>query len=86
MTTGIFCFYLQNRLVQTSQTGGQQYSDTSPLVFPGSTLSSLSSLIYYLRVRLEPTRVEHLSHFPLEVILLALFANIRPDEIRLASK
>jgi len=29
-----FCFYLQNRLIQTSQTGGQQYSDT-PLVFLG---------------------------------------------------
>jgi hypothetical protein len=29
MTTDNFCFYLQNRLVQTSQTGGQQYSDTS---------------------------------------------------------
>jgi hypothetical protein len=25
-----FLFYLQNRLIQTSQTGGQQYSDTSP--------------------------------------------------------
>jgi hypothetical protein len=23
-------FYLQNRLIQTSQTGGQQYSDTFP--------------------------------------------------------
>jgi len=30
MTTDNFCFYLQNRLIQTSQTGGQQYSDTSP--------------------------------------------------------
>jgi len=30
MTIGIFCFYLQNRLIHTSQTGGQQYSDTSP--------------------------------------------------------
>jgi hypothetical protein len=30
MTTENFCFYLQNRLVQTSQTGGQQYRDTSP--------------------------------------------------------
>jgi hypothetical protein len=29
MTTNIFCFYLQNRQIQTSQTGGQQYSDTS---------------------------------------------------------
>jgi len=26
----IFCFYLQNRLIQTGQTGGQQYSNTSP--------------------------------------------------------
>jgi hypothetical protein len=32
MTTDNFCFYLQNRLIET---GGQLYSDTSPLVFPG---------------------------------------------------
>jgi hypothetical protein len=32
----IFCFYLQNRLIQTSQTGGQQYSDTSPFSIPWS--------------------------------------------------
>jgi hypothetical protein len=30
LTTDNFCFYLQNRLIQTSQTGGQRYSDTSP--------------------------------------------------------
>jgi hypothetical protein len=30
MTTDIFCFYLQNRQIQTSQTGGQWYSDTPP--------------------------------------------------------
>ncbi len=29
MTTENFCFYLQNRLIQTSQTGDQQYIDTS---------------------------------------------------------
>jgi len=34
MTTDNFCFYLQYRLIQTSQTGGQLHSDTSPLVFP----------------------------------------------------
>ncbi len=34
MTTDNFCFYLPNRLIQTSQTGGQQYSDTSPLSIP----------------------------------------------------
>jgi hypothetical protein len=33
-TTDNFCFYLQNTLIQTSQTGGQQYSDTSPLSIP----------------------------------------------------
>ncbi len=34
MTTDNFCFCLQNRLIQTSQTGGQWYSDTSPFSFP----------------------------------------------------
>jgi hypothetical protein len=28
VTTDNFCFYLQNRLIQTSQTGGQWYSGT----------------------------------------------------------
>jgi hypothetical protein len=34
MTTDNFCFYLQNRLIQTIQTGGQWYSDTSPFSIP----------------------------------------------------
>jgi hypothetical protein len=34
MTTDNFCFYLPNRLIQTSQTGGQHYSDTSPFSIP----------------------------------------------------
>ncbi len=34
MTTHNFCFYLQNRLIQTSQTGGQWYSDASPFSIP----------------------------------------------------
>jgi hypothetical protein len=34
MTTEYFCFYLQNRLIQTSQTGGQWYSDSSPFSIP----------------------------------------------------
>jgi hypothetical protein len=34
MTTDHFCFYLQNRLIQTSQTGGQRYSYTSPFSIP----------------------------------------------------
>ncbi len=36
MTTDNFSFYLQNRLIQTSQTGGQRYSDTSPFSIPWS--------------------------------------------------
>jgi hypothetical protein len=34
MTTDNFCFYLLNRLIKTSQTGGQRYSDTSPFSIP----------------------------------------------------
>jgi len=34
MKTDTFCFYLQNRLIQTSQTGGQWYSDTTPFSIP----------------------------------------------------
>jgi hypothetical protein len=34
MTADNFCFYLQNRRIQNSQTGGQQYSDTSPFSKP----------------------------------------------------
>jgi hypothetical protein len=34
MATDNICFYLQNRLIQTSQTGGQQNSDTSPFSIP----------------------------------------------------
>jgi hypothetical protein len=34
MTTDNFCFNLQNRLIQTSQTGGQQCCDTSPFSIP----------------------------------------------------
>jgi hypothetical protein len=38
MTTDNLCFYLQKRLIQTSQTGGQWYSDTPPLVFPAKAI------------------------------------------------
>jgi hypothetical protein len=44
MTTNDFCFYLQNRLIQTSQTGGQLYSDTSPLSIPCCGLSRSARL------------------------------------------
>jgi hypothetical protein len=34
MATNNFCFYLQNRPIQICQTGGQWYSDTSPISIP----------------------------------------------------
>ncbi len=42
MTTDNFCFYLQNRLIQTSQTGGQWYSDTSPFSIPWTRVEMFS--------------------------------------------
>jgi hypothetical protein len=38
MTTDTFSFYLLNRLIQTSQTGGQWYSDASPFSIPCQNL------------------------------------------------
>jgi hypothetical protein len=45
MTTDNLCFYLQNRLIQTSQTGGQRYSDTSPFSIPCLNCHILNDLI-----------------------------------------
>ncbi len=42
MATDNFCFYLQDRLIQTSQTGGQWYGDTSLFSIP------CINLLYYL--------------------------------------
>jgi hypothetical protein len=46
MTSDNFCFYLQNRLIQTSQTGGQWYSDTSPFNIPWSVCPSVCLSAY----------------------------------------
>jgi len=48
MTTENFCFYLQNRLIQTSQTGGQWYTDTSPFSIPCFRISKASLVIQTL--------------------------------------
>ncbi len=44
MTTDNICSYLQKRLIQTSQTGGKQYSDTSPFSVPWSRVQIQPSL------------------------------------------
>jgi hypothetical protein len=44
--TDSFSFYLQNRLIQTSQTGGQWYSDTAPFSIPCLSIPhSVSQLV-----------------------------------------
>jgi hypothetical protein len=48
MTTENVCFYLQNRLIQTSQTGSQWYSDTSPFSIPWFDSNKRASLSYQL--------------------------------------
>jgi hypothetical protein len=44
MTTDNICFYLQNRLIQRSQTGGQLYSDTSPFSIPWRKVPALGQI------------------------------------------
>ncbi len=51
--TDNFCFYLQNRLTQTSQTGGQCYSYTSPF--------SITCLKYETRVEVTHKEFKHRS-------------------------
>jgi hypothetical protein len=48
MTTDNFCFYLQNRLIRTGHTGGEQYSDTSPYSVPGCTVHCMVLFIVML--------------------------------------
>ncbi len=44
MTPDNFCLYRQNRLIQTRQTGDQQYSDTSPFSIPWIELPANAKL------------------------------------------
>ncbi len=49
MTTDNFCFYLQNRLIQTSQTGGQRYCDASLFSIPWLYYTKHLSYSYFER-------------------------------------
>jgi hypothetical protein len=51
MTTDNFCFYLQNRLIQTSQTGGQWYGDTSPFSIPWFYHSAVVANLLFLNLK-----------------------------------
>jgi hypothetical protein len=58
MTTDNFGLYLQNRLIQRGQAGGQLHADTSPLVFPEHSirlkLVDLDAETSHLRPELGP--------------------------------
>ncbi len=43
---------MQNRIIQTSQTGGQKCSDTSPLVFPDLALGRLIGIKIFIKTTL----------------------------------
>jgi hypothetical protein len=58
MTTDNFCFYLQNRLIQTSQTGGQWYSETSPISIPWFVPLKPSQQVKVWLVKVEFARVK----------------------------
>ncbi len=59
MTTEIFCFYLQNRLIQTSQTGGQFYSDTFSIPwnrYLGQSIDSIIMMSAQVWVKISPQK------------------------------
>ena len=80
MTNDNFCFYLQNRLIQTNQTGGQWYNDTSPLVFPSITDTEHNNALHCAEFLLAECRVLFivmLSVVMLNVIMLSAVAPSR---------
>jgi len=57
MISDNFCFYLQNRLIQTSQTGGQRYSDIFPFSIPWLRVEKILKLVFSIfRNELQPRR------------------------------
>jgi hypothetical protein len=74
MTSDNFCFYLPNKLIQTSQTGGQWYCDTSPFSIPCSQIYELSWLTLSLSLSLSLCLSLSLSIYlslSLSIVLLA---------------
>ncbi len=71
-----FCFYFQNRLIKTSQTEGQQYSDAYPVSIPWLSV----------RIQLQQEEANTKKLQRLEYNVVFLFCLIRqpsfPDMIR----
>jgi hypothetical protein len=77
MATDNFCFYLQNRLIQTSQTGGQWYSDTSPFSIPWTDTN-----LYCLFISDEENSLITLTPGLPDSVDSLLVAKRRPEKLR----
>ena len=78
MTTDNFCFYLQNRHIQTSQTGGQWYSDTPPFSIPWidtgeGEREKERKRLQFTRVDFEEIVERNICHFAVGARLLQFF-------------
>jgi hypothetical protein len=64
MTNDNFCIYLQNRVIQTSEIGGQQYSDPSPFSFLWSNYQEPELAVFNFKLASfakQQGRVSHIS-------------------------
>jgi hypothetical protein len=85
MTAENFCFYLQNRLIQTGQTGGQWYSDTSPFSIPCCVQIRTNSIQDW--TCLQMLMISKTSIFFVVVFLLTLFFKcLMPCPVALVKK
>jgi hypothetical protein len=75
MTSENFCFYLQNRLIQTSQTGGPCYSDTSPFCFPWLSRYKTKILIHIVNSEINAFIVKYILGQGKPTALLSAYVN-----------
>jgi hypothetical protein len=75
----IFVFYLQNRLIQTGQTGGQWYSDTSPFSIPWliTSINFAANLVMFMFSKLDSCRATNKFFTVEKRITLLLKCSIR---------
>jgi hypothetical protein len=79
MTTDNFCFYLQNRLIQTGQAGGQWYSDPSLFSIPCSNIRQGCKLLAganSAKISISVCRVSWITTFFLNVTGYLAYQNV----------
>jgi hypothetical protein len=76
MITDNFSFYLQSRLIQTGQTGGQWYIDTSPFSIPCLVLPDYAGFFSAVAFHLLGTRGTYSQNF-LGYVSTKVLKNVR---------